>query len=724
MKRQYISLLLFTLTACGGGGGGGGSENNAEEAHGLENRVSNTSCLTHEPVSTGIQLRRKFSGLSLNQPVGLLQKPGDNTKWYAVEKDGRVMVFNNDDAVSIASAYIDISALVDSGPNEAGLLGMAFHPNFVNNGEVFLSYTATVGSELVSRISRFLDNGNTLDPGSEEILLTLPQPFQNHNGGHISFGPDGYLYIGFGDGGAGSDPDDNAQNTQNLLGTFLRIDVDQADTVRGKPYSIPASNPFADSSACGDKGCPEIYAWGFRNPWRWNFDRDTGALWCGDVGQDFREEVDHVEVGKNYGWRCYEAGLAHNTQGCGPQNTYESPVAEYEHNQGCAITGGYVYRGSLIPELQGKFIYGDYCSGNIWSVLADPLSAPTPELILEATGILIGSFAEDNQGELYVLDLGQGGIYKIEAVTTGSTTTTIIPDRLSATGCFTASDPTQPVDALIPYDLNAPLWSDAAEKLRWIALPDGAQIRIDSAGDWEFPVGTMLIKEFSLNGKRIETRFLEHQSAGWSGYTYQWMEDESDALLLDTGKTELVAGQNWSFPGPGQCLECHTSAAGRALGPETGQLNRSLVYPSSGIDANQITTMAHIGLFENPPPAPVESIVSPDDAEATVALRAKAYLHSNCSHCHRPGGTAGGEIDFRYQTPLAEMKLCDVPASVGDLGITGARLLAPADPARSILSERMKRLDGSRMPPLGSLVVDTDGVTLIDQWINSISSCP
>lgn len=732
MKIKYLWLcLLFTLTGCGGGGdsggGNGGGSNggggSGTEPFGLENRISNTTCLVHEPVSAGIQLTRKFPNLSLDQPVGLLQIPGNSTKWYAVEKDGRVMVFDNDNAVSAASTFIDISTRVDSGPNEAGLLGMAFHPGFANNGEVFLSYTAQVGSDLVSRISRFRANGSALDPGSEEILLTLTQPFSNHNGGQISFGPDGYLYIGFGDGGAGSDPGDNAQNTQNLLGAFLRINVDQADSTRGKPYSIPAGNPFSSSTACGDAGCPEIYAWGFRNPWRWSFDRSTGALWCGDVGQDFREEVDHVEVGKNYGWRCYEGSLEHVTQGCGAQNTYQSPVAEYGHDQGCSITGGYVYRGNLIPELQGKFIYGDYCSGNIWSVLADPLSNPAAEMIAEATGVLIGSFAEDNQGELYVLDLAQGGIYQIESSANGSAGNAVLPDKLSATGCFASNDPAQAVDALIPYDLNAPFWSDAAEKRRWIALPDGAQIQIDATGDWLFPVGTVLIKEFSLNGKRIETRFLERQSAGWSGHTYQWTDDQTDALLLDTGKIEFVAGQDWSFPSPGQCLECHTAAAGRALGPETGQLNRSLIYPSSGINANQIATLTHIGLFNNPPPAQAELMVSPDDANVSIGLRAKAYLHSNCSHCHRPGGTAGGEIDFRYQTPLADMKICDVVPSVGDLGIAGARLLAPSDPARSIIVERMRRLDGSRMPPLGSLLVDTEAVALMDQWIKSISSC-
>lgn len=731
MKIKHLCLfLLLLLTACGGGGddgnggGNGGGGNPGAEPPGLEARVSNTTCLAHEPPATGIQLTRKFPNLSLNQPLGLLQAPGDSTKWYVVEKAGRVMVFSNDNAVSVASAFIDISARVESVPNEAGLLGMAFHPNFATNGEVFLSYTAQVGSDLVSRISRFQGNASALDPGSEEILLSLTQPFSNHNGGQISFGPDGNLYIGFGDGGAGSDPGDNAQNTQNLLGAFLRINVDQADTARGKPYSIPATNPFASSTACDDAGCPEIYAWGFRNPWRWNFDRSTGALWCGDVGQEFREEVNRVEVGKNYGWRCYEGSLEHDTQDCGPQNTYQSPIAEYGHDQGCAITGGYVYRGSLIPELQGKFVYGDYCSGNIWSVLADPLNSSAAEMIAEATGVLIGSFAEDSQGELYVLDLAQGGIYKIESSANASASgITVLQDKLSDTGCFKAIDPTQPVDALIPYDLNAPLWSDAAGKNRWIALPDGAQITIDASGDWQFPVGTVLIKEFSLNGKRIETRFFEHQPAGWSGRTYQWKDDETDALLLDAGKTEFVAGQDWSFPSPGQCLECHTAAAGRALGPETGQLNRSLVYPSSGIDANQITTMAHIGLFENPPSAPAELIVSPDDTEASLALRAKAYLHSNCSHCHRPGGTAGGDIDFRYQTAFAEMNICDVVPSVGDLGIAGARLLAPADPARSIIAERIKRLGGSRMPPLGSLVVDVEATDLIDQWINSITSC-
>jgi len=365
------------------------------------------------PTIPTIQLNPVFPGVSFVNLVKLLQAPGDSSRWFAVEKRGLVWVFDNDPRVLSAAVFIDITALVDSGPGEAGLLGMAFHPNWgvAGNFEVFLSYTRS-GAPLESYVSRFfsLDNGASLDSRTEEVIMTVLQPDNNHNGGNVEFGPDGFLYSGWGDGGGSGDPQDNAQNTSTLLGTMTRVDVDG-----GTPYSIPADNPFAANAACtqgvGAAPCPEIFAWGLRNPWRWSFDRMSGELWVGDVGQDAIEEVDRVELSGNYGWRCREGTAAFDTTGNCPAGLSD-PVTEYDHGAGQSITGGYVYRGAAIPDLRGFYVFGDFISGRIWALPATSGTGSTAGELLD-TSLRISSFAEGNDGELYALNYAVGSIFQL-----------------------------------------------------------------------------------------------------------------------------------------------------------------------------------------------------------------------------------------------------------------------------------------------------------------------
>jgi len=293
-----------------------------------------------------------------------------------------------------------------------GLLGMAFHPDFANNGEVFLSYTQ---AGPVSYVSRFfsLDGGITLDSSSEQPLIVMPQDFGNHNGGNIAFGPDGFLYIGFGDGGSANDPNNRAQDNSNLLGAMIRIDVDA-----GVPYGIPPDNPFVGSPLCsqgfGAGQCPEIHAFGLRNPWRWSFDSQNGDLWLGDVGQGAWEEVDIIVAGGNYGWRLREGAHCNpnrNDPNCN-SNVLIDPVAEYDHTVGRSITGGYVYRGNAIANLSGSYVYADFGSGRIFRAFASGQGNFDSEELLD-TGFAISSFAQDDDGELYFLDYGAGGIHRI-----------------------------------------------------------------------------------------------------------------------------------------------------------------------------------------------------------------------------------------------------------------------------------------------------------------------
>ena len=349
-----------------------------------------------------ITLTQVFDHVKLLSPVVLLPSPVNDTDWYLAEKSGRVWRINLDSAKP-NELFVDIRDRVDSSHNESGLLGMAFHPDYRNNFQMFLSYTRS-GAPLVSTISRFIskDQGKSLARDSEESILTLDQPYGNHNGGNIAFGPDGKLYIGFGDGGSGGDPKGNAQNTQTLLGSLLRLDVDQA-----KPYTIPKNNPFVNSKTV----LSEIYAYGLRNPWRWSFDRQTGALWLADVGQSKWEEIDIIEAGGNYGWNAKEGFHDYDT-GTTITGPLIAPVTEYSHDEGCSVTGGYVYRGQAIPALQGVYLYADFCKGTIWGLFKSEAGVYQSRKLIESH-LMISSFAEGKDGEIYILHYG-GKIYKLE----------------------------------------------------------------------------------------------------------------------------------------------------------------------------------------------------------------------------------------------------------------------------------------------------------------------
>ncbi len=370
------------------------------------------------PQAAEITLMSVFTRLSFNAPVALLQAPDDESRWFVVQQDGRIFTFPNqaDPAPGEVSLFADLSARVDDSASEAGLLGMAFHPDFAANREVYLSYTGFGAPLFESVIARYTvaAGGQTLDTGSEQRLLTLPQSRSNHNGGHIAFGPDGLLYAAFGDGGGGNDPDDNGQDTTNLYGTIVRIDVDGAP-----PYTIPAGNPFAGNTECaqgsGTLDCPEIYAFGLRNTWRFSFDRQGGALWAGDVGQGAWEEIDRIEAGGNYGWPLCEG--AHPlggdaSQPCGVSGLVD-PVTEYGRAIGRSVTGGFVYRGSALPGLVGSYLFADFVTGAVLSVpaAAAPGTAADERL---ASNLNVVSFAEDRAGELYLLDYG-GTIHQVVA---------------------------------------------------------------------------------------------------------------------------------------------------------------------------------------------------------------------------------------------------------------------------------------------------------------------
>jgi glucose/arabinose dehydrogenase len=354
------------------------------------------------------------------RPLVLSGAHDGTNRVFVVSQYGTIHVWPNDPKVSEMQTFLDIRDRVqyDDKMNEEGFLGLAFHPKYKENGEFYVYYSAKPSAENphLSVISRFRvskDDPNRADPASEEVLLKIPQPYWNHNGGTLVFGPDGYLYIGLGDGGYRDDPHGTAQNLKSLLGKILRIDIDHKEN--GLAYAIPKDNPFVGK---GDGARGEIWAYGVRNVWRIAFDRKTGVLWAGDVGQDTWEEIDIIVRGGNYGWNLREgkhplvSQLDPKHKGSKPRPDLIEPIWEYHHNVGKSITGGSVYRGQQVPELAGSYIYADYVTGQVWALKYD---AEKKHVIANRTiqtkGLPILSFGEDEQGEVYFLTQ-PGGIYK------------------------------------------------------------------------------------------------------------------------------------------------------------------------------------------------------------------------------------------------------------------------------------------------------------------------
>jgi len=347
-----------------------------------------------------------FPNLSFDQPVGLYTAGDGSNRIFVLERKGVIRVFDNSETVTASTVFLNITERAISTGTEEGLLGLAFHPEFSSNGYFYLDYTADNPLRtVVARYNVPQSNPDQADKNSEHILLEVLQPFSNHNGGQLAFGPDGYLYIALGDGGGAGDPQDNAQDRSNLLGKILRIDVET--TTGDLRYSIPPDNPFAGNT---DGYREEIFVYGLRNPWRFSFDSVTGRLWAADVGQNRAEEVDIIESGKNYGWNIMEGNLCYDpAEGCN-QTGLQPPIWTYGRDQGISVTGGFVYRGLEMTGLNGWYIYGDYGSGRLWALQYEGSTVVNKELV--KTDLRITSFGLDEQNELYVCDF-RGRIYSL-----------------------------------------------------------------------------------------------------------------------------------------------------------------------------------------------------------------------------------------------------------------------------------------------------------------------
>ena len=699
-----------------------------------------TSRLTGSPdPPPPYQVEQVFPELKFTNPVILTSAPGTE-RMFVVELKGKVFSFLPGAADEKAHLTGEIGPGIE-GFNQ--VYGLTFHPRFAENRYCYIAYVKKASLDDGTVVSRFKCSDTdppTIDVSSEEVIITWLSG--GHNGACLKFGPDGYLYITAGDG-AGAFPPDSLRHGQNLgtlMSTIMRIDVDHHD--EGKLYSIPKDNPFVKRP--GARG--EVWAYGFRNPWKITFDPTNGALWCGDVGWEMWEMVYRVEKGANYGWSIVEASQSvHPEWDRGPTKIVPATVA-HSHTEARSITGGAVYMGNRLKQLKGAYIYADYVTGKVWGVKHDGKKVTWLKELVD-TPLQVICFGTDHNNELYMMDYVGGTLHRL-VPTTAAAVNQEFPRKLSETGLFASLQEHQLAPGVIPYSINAEPWADHTIADRFIGLPGMAQLGVYNKtnaqqgffeGNWAFPKDGVLAKTISLelrqgdpkSRRRIETQVLHFDGSAWQAYNYIWNGEQTDATLAGhqgSDRTFTVEDPNapggkrqqrWHHASRAECILCHTTRGGSIYGFTIDQVNRDHDY--GAVTDSQLRTLAHIGLFSEPLAEKLPVMPNPLDAAADLEQRARAYLHINCATCHRRGGGGTAHMDIRYALTLDKSNLLGARPTQGTFGIYGARVLAPADPYRSVLLYRMAKLGRGRMPHFGSQVVDQTGLQLVHDWIDSLS---
>jgi uncharacterized repeat protein (TIGR03806 family) len=707
--------------------------------YGIESRVPlTTSRFTGSPdPPLPYRLERTFENLSFSEPVTLTNAPRLN-RLFVVELNGRILSFPNDPAGDQIDLFVDLS---EAPQNAVHIYGFTFHLDFPSTPYCYICYTVGENIEDGTRLSRFLveqDSPPRVVRDSEQLVLSWLSG--GHNGGCLKFGPDGYLYISTGDGGPAFPPDPlrSGQDVSNLLSAILRIDVNQTDDDRA--YSIPASNPFVEN----EQARGEIWAYGLRNPWRMSFDSLTGDLWVGDVGWEMWELIYRVRPGDNYGWSIVEGPQAvHLERPRGP-TPIVPPTAEHSHIEARSVTGGFVYRGDRLEELYGAYIYGDYVTGKLWALRYDGSEVTESRELLD-TNIQIICFGVDNQQELYIVGY-DGTIHRLVANETAKANVDF-PRRLSETGLFDSVAEHRMSSGVLPYSVNAEPWMDGAVAERFLALPGTSTLGMHDENDpqqgtlqgqWKYPRDAVLLKTISLpldvdnrdQFRRLETQVLHLDGEDWRAYSYIWNDEQTDAELApntpqertftirDRAEAEGRRQQTWRFSSRTECFLCHTSRGGFVYGFRPAQLNRDHDY--GGIIDDQLRTLEYLDVFETL--AQADKIADPYDETSELNDRARAYLHVNCSHCHRRGGGGTAAIELEYRLSLDDTRVLGERPTQGTFGIHGAQVVAPGDPYRSVLYYRVAKLGRGRMPYVGSSVVDDRGVRLMHRWIEQLDA--
>jgi putative heme-binding domain-containing protein len=772
MKNNYYRIFLLGVMAflpcflAGCEKAGPAKAASADRPFGIPSRVPwATSRITGSPEPPPpYKIDRAFPKLTFKNPLLLTNAPGTE-RLFIGEQAGKLFSFPNDQGVAKADLVLDLSTEIHSWDPKGkvkgidAVYGLAFHPQFAKNRYCYVCYVlaSKSGEQLLdgSRVSRFTVSNTDpprCDPKSEKILITWLAG--GHNGGCLQFGLDGFLYISTGDGADPNPPDrlDTGQDLSDLLSCILRIDVDHPD--KDKPYSIPADNPFLKTPGAR----PEIWAYGFRNPWRMSFDRVTGDLWVGDVGWELWEMIYRVQRGGNYGWSVMEGRQPVRPEAKRGPTPILPPTLDFPHTEAASITGGYVYRGKRHKDLVGAYICGDWVTRKLWGTRFDGDRITWHKELAQGTQRIV-AFGEDNAAELYFVNYDEvGTIHQLvpnEAVRDWKPN---FPTKLSDAGLFASVKDHVPAPGVLPFSINAAQWADYTTAERMVALPGQSTARIyDSpveipggfySGSVFFPKDGVLAKTISmemtrgnpLSRKRLETQILHFDGTLWHGYTYQWNDEQTDATLvpaagLNRALTVIDAHapggkrqQNWHFSSWAECMRCHNPWAGHTLAFTLPQLNRD--HPYSSTMDNQVRTLRHVSVItllhrddgkdQPAPDKPLPRLVDPYDARGDINLRARSYLHVNCAHCHQFGAGGTADLELRYDTPIDQTKTLEVRPAQGTFEIFSPHILSPGDPYRSVLYYRMCKLGAGRMPHIGSEVVDERGVCLIHDWIGRL----
>ncbi|MDB5310917.1 MAG: yliI 4 [Gemmataceae bacterium] len=651
-------------------------------------------------------------------------------------------------------------------PGEGTAYDLTFHPKFAENGYVYVGWNGLRGwwhpnkMCFVTRYTMSPKPPYALDPGSARTIIAWES--NGHNGAAVCFGTDGMLYVTSGDGTSDSDTNVTGQRTDLLLAKVLRIDVDHP--AGGKMYGVPKDNPFV----ADPRFVPETWAYGLRNPWRICSDPKTGHIWVGQNGQDLWETAYFVRKGENYGWSVTEGSHPFYPERKTGPTPIVKPTVEHHHSEARSLTGGIVYHGEKFPDLKGAYLYGDYSTGHIWAVKHDGEKVVWHKKVA-ITPLKITAFSTDSKGELLICDhnkAGEGGFYTFEPNPAPKEST--FPKKLSDSGLFDSVKGHKVKPGVIPYSVNAPFWSDGMHKERFIALPPGEGIEFTRSRGWNFPDKTVLVKSFALDEtdgdpasrRWVETRFLTRQGGEWYGYSYLWNDAGTDATLIDAAGTDKeftvrTAGggqrkQVWQYPGRAECMVCHSRAQNYVLGLCEIQMNKDHDYGGGRVE-NQIRALERLGMFKvdwyaevkggvadpvNKPepgqrqpkpstlfthlPADLKKLTNPYDKSADLTLRAKSWLHANCSSCHVEAGGGNALMELEFATALDKMRILDVKPVHQTFDLPDAKLVVPGAPERSVLLHRLGTRGPGQMPPLSTSRVDSEGLELMREWCRSL----
>jgi len=660
-----------------------------------------------------------FTEIAFNQGLELLSHDG---RFYVVGRGGKILSFSETpDGKGQTDLFLDLKVLH---PDLSNAYGLAFHPDWRKNRQVFVTYT--IGNEIAdgSKLSRFTFTFTGADPPkveleSEEVLLTWVSG--GHNGANLQFGPDGMLYLSTGDATAPSPPDilNTGQDNSDLLSAILRIDIDGAD--EGLKYRIPADNPYVGR----ENVRPEVWSFGFRNPWKMSFD-ERGRLWVGDVGWELWEMIHLVGRGTNHGWSAVEASQPIKPGTASDLAPIIAPVAAHPHSEAASITGGFVYHGKRLPELAGAYVYGDYETGKIWALWHDGERLTRHQEIAD-TPHRISTFGVGSDGELYYLHYGDPATMHRLVANPKAGQLSDFPRLLSETGLFSDLAARVPHDGVYEYRIQEPMWQDGADATRYLALPNTTSIATTIANrraTVTWPADAVLAKTIRLGERPVETQVLHYDGETWNAYAYRWNAAGSEATLADAAGEEFdvpeagwKGGTRYRIHSRAECMRCHNMWNEFVAGFQPAQLAEFPAFPGHPArEAAVALGMTNASYFERDAGGKLISSRGP----GSVETRARSWLHANCAHCHRRHGGGSAPLEVNFDRTLSDAALLWQNPTRGNFGLTEARAIVPGEPSRSVLNYRVSTVGSGHMPPLGSREIDEKGVALLWEWVASL----